>query len=113
MRLCLYVRTALAALIVLVLLGDFDGARAEDAPAVAARERIIAVIPPDAPPTYFRDNVTGRPSGFSVETLDAIAERAGMRVEYRFVSGWDHVINAVEKGEADVVPDLGISEERK
>ena len=88
-------------------------ARAEHAAPPAVQERIIAVIPPDAPPTYFRDNVTGRPSGFSVDTLDAIAERAGLQVEYRFVSGWDHIIEAVREGEADIAPDLGISEERK
>lgn len=79
----------------------------------AVSPNIIAVIPPDAPPTYFRDKVTGKPSGFGVEIMDVIAARSGLHVDYIFGNGWEDIINKVETGKADLVPDMGISEGRK
>ncbi len=77
------------------------------------RDRVIAVIPPDAPPTYFRNAASGRADGFSVDIMSIVAERAGLQVEYVFEEGWKDIIAAVERGRADVAPLAGISEERR
>jgi len=78
-----------------------------------AGNKIIAVIPPDFPPTYFRDEKTGQASGFAVDTLNAIARKTGLDVDYIFEKSWAEIENKVLSGEADVIPNLGISERRK
>lgn len=40
-------------------------------------KKLIAVIPPDAPPQYFRDEKTGQAAGFSIDILNEVAVRAG------------------------------------
>jgi len=80
---------------------------------VSPPDRIVAVIPPDSPPTYFIDKKTGKPAGFAVDAMNAIAKRAGLRVDYIFEDGWTDIMNLLMSGKADVVPGLGVSEERK
>jgi ABC-type amino acid transport substrate-binding protein len=41
---------------------------------------IMAVIPSDLPPTYFRDKKTAVPTGFAVDIMNEIAKRAGLHV---------------------------------
>ena len=41
---------------------------------------IMAVIPSDLPPTYFRDKKTAAPTGFAVDIMNEIAKRAGLHV---------------------------------
>lgn len=75
--------------------------------------KVIAVTPRNVPPNYFQDNKTGKPAGFAVEVLDEIARRAGVTIEYRLGNDLGENLNTVRNGEADVIPLLGISEERK
>ncbi len=79
----------------------------------AAGPVVTAVIPPDAPPTYFRDPRSGLASGFAVDILDALAERAGIRVTYRYGSGWEDIIAQVETGKADLAPGMGVTDDRR
>lgn len=76
-------------------------------------DHVVVIVPPDAPPTYFRDEKTGRATGFAVDIMDVVAERAGLQVSYIFGNGWTDIIEKVERGEADLAPIMGISEERK
>ena len=46
---------------------------------------LVAVIPPDFPPTYFRDP-QGRPAGLAVDVLNALARRTGLTISYRFAT---------------------------
>lgn len=73
---------------------------------------LVAVIPEDAPPTYFRDTKTGKASGFAVDVMNGVAKRAGIRVIYIFGQSWTDIINKVEYGGADVIPGMGITEVR-
>ncbi len=76
-------------------------------------DKIIAVIPADAPPTYYRDQNTGEPTGFAVDLANEIAGRAGLTISYRFANNWEEIERIIQRGAADIVPGLSISEGRK
>ncbi len=88
------------------------GAGPESAP-TANRVRIIAAIPADFPPTYFRDPATGQPSGFAVDVMNEVARRAGLKVEYIFGQPWDELHAMVLDGRADLIPNLIVNDARK
>ncbi|HEX8949366.1 MAG TPA: transporter substrate-binding domain-containing protein [Dissulfurispiraceae bacterium] len=81
-------------------------------PSSPSSEKVIALVPRNVPPTYFLDRKTGKPAGFAIDIMDRIAERAGLRVEYKLGNDWSDVIARLRRGEADLIPDLGITEER-
>ncbi len=74
--------------------------------------RVVAVIPPDAPPTYYLDKQTGKAAGFAVDIMDAVAARAGLSITYVFEDGWADIIETVKNGKADLAPGMGGSRER-
>jgi len=65
---------------------------------------LIAVIPPDLSPYYFRDPATGKPAGLAVDITNALARHGGFSVEYRFAKAWDEVDQLVASGQADLIP---------
>lgn len=73
---------------------------------------LIAIIPRDSPPDYELD-ANGRPVGFAIEVMELIARRAGFKVRYQVEDNWDKTIAALRAGRADVIPNLGITEERR
>lgn len=73
--------------------------------------QIIATFPRYFPP-YFQLDADGKPDGFAVDVLNAVAARAGLRVTYRPLASWSDVAAALRSGEADVIPSMGISTER-
>ena len=96
----------------------FLPATAEHAGADSAKQtppatRVIAVIPPHVPPTYYRDKQTGKPAGFAVDVMNEIAQRAGLQVEYVYEDGWPDIISMLKNGTADLAPGMGISRERE
>lgn len=72
-----------------------------------------AIVPRYLPPTYFLDKQTGKADGFAVEVMNRVAEKAGIRIDYIFADNWTEIINAVRSGKADIIPDLGITPERR
>jgi len=111
-RLNAYARIGLC-VIAFLLTGTAPLSGAEPQPAHRSPDEVVAVIPDDSPPTYFRDEKTGKAADFAVDIMDAVAKKAGIRVEYVFEHGWTNIINKVVSGEADIVPLMGVSEERK
>lgn len=77
------------------------------------RRDLIAIIPADLPPTYFKDERTNKAAGFAVDVMDAIAQRAGYSVTYEFGGDWEQIVAAVKNRKADVAPNMGITGERK
>jgi PAS domain S-box-containing protein len=77
-----------------------------------APRKVIAAIPPDSPPTYFKD-VNGKPVGFAVDVMNELAQRAGLKVEYVFGQAWEELIQMVLTGKADLIPGLTIDERRQ
>jgi len=84
----------------LLLLPEAQAAEPQPVP----RASLIAVIPADFPPTYFRDPATGQPAGLAVEVLNAVAERAGLTVAYRFATPWLEIEELVLQKKADLIP---------
>jgi len=77
-----------------------------------APDTVIAAIPPDFPPTYYKDRQTGKPTGFAVDIMDEVARRAGLKVVYVFGQHWDEVERLVLSGKADLIPNLTVDEAR-
>lgn len=73
---------------------------------------VIVVVPRSWPPQYSL-NEQGKPAGFAIDVLEAVAERAGLTVKYVIRENWTEVAQALKNGDADIVPNLGISDERK
>lgn len=97
----------------LILIGSVTPQWARTETNVSSPDKVIAVIPADAPPTYFVDIKTGKAAGFAVDATNEIAKRAGLRVDYIIADGWTDIINLLLNGKADIIPDLSVSEERK
>jgi PAS domain S-box-containing protein len=74
---------------------------------------LVAAIPEDTPPSAYWDRTKDEASGFSVDALNYVAGRAGYSVKYIVRKNWVEAIRAVVDGEADVAPNLGVTEERK
>ncbi len=84
-------------------------------PALAAPDdkEVIAGVPANFPPQYQVDAKTGKPYGFAIDVMDEIARRSGIKVRYVVYGNWSGVTAALKKGEIDVVPNFGITDERK
>lgn len=76
-------------------------------------DEIIAGVPANFPPQYQVDAKTGKPYGFAIDVMDEVALRSGIKVRYVVYGNFSDVIVALRKGEIDIVPNLGITEERK
>ncbi len=85
-------------------------------PARAAKnpDEIVAGIPKYFPPYYSIDETTGRPYGFAIDTMEEIARRAGLgKVRYVVFDGWSALIQALKDGRIDIIPNIGVIEERQ
>ena len=78
----------------------------------ADTEPVVAAVAYDLYPEYLVDT-DGRPGGFAIEMMDALAKRAGVTVTYRLYQTWTDLLAALERGEADVVPVLSITPPRQ
>ena len=81
------------------------GAVAADAGATAVRVGIY-----QNPPKLFVDD-QGKPAGFFITLLEEIARRQGWQLSYRRCT-WAACLNALDRGEIDLLPDLAWSPER-
>ena len=76
-------------------------------------DAIIAVIPEDGPPSFYRDKRTGEAAGFAVDITNEIARRGGFSVSYKFAGNWDAIRAMIQRGSADIGPGLTISAQRE
>jgi ABC-type amino acid transport substrate-binding protein len=88
------------------------------APVIAAQSgssetlNVVVAVPRSFPPNYIVGN-GNIPSGFAVEGFEYLAQLANLKITYRIFDNWLDVISAVKSGDADLIPNMGISEERK
>ncbi len=75
-------------------------------------DEIVAGVPSNFPPQYQVDARTGKPNGFAIDVMDEVARRSGINVRYVVYGNFSEVIAALRKGEIDLVPNLGITDER-
>ncbi|BAV34054.1 diguanylate cyclase [Sulfuricaulis limicola] len=73
---------------------------------------LIAVFPSHFPP-IFDTTKNDVPTGFGIEVMEEIAARAGLRISYRSMPNWSAVAAALEAGQADLIPNMGITPERQ
>jgi len=78
-----------------------------------ATKKVFVAVPPDFPPTYYRDSQTGKPKGFAIDVMEEVAKRAGLEVEYVFGRPWDDLLDMLSTGKADLIPNLTINDVRK
>jgi len=71
--------------------------------AESATQRALQVGVNVAPPAYIKTN-DNRWGGFSVELWQAVAQQIGLHYEFREFSTFEHMLDALEKREIDVIP---------
>jgi PAS domain S-box-containing protein len=97
-----------AALTAITVCPAFAGTRDER----LAPRHITAAILADGYPTQFCDQKTNNPSGFAVDVMDAVAQRAGLNVAYICERNFNDLVDKLLDHEADVLPSFAIMPER-
>ncbi len=90
-------------------------ASAEDVQARAGphnADRLLVTVPKRFPPHYQLDQ-DGQPEGFAIDVANEIAKLAGLRFTFRVEDSWQDAYDALREGNADLIPNLGISDARK
>ncbi|MCU7934362.1 MAG: transporter substrate-binding domain-containing protein [Candidatus Thiodiazotropha sp. (ex Dulcina madagascariensis)] len=75
------------------------------------KEQLVAVAPENFPPHYLLDS-NGQPTGYAIDTLARLADLAGFQVRYVVMPDWASTMEALRRGEADLIPNLGITPDR-
>lgn len=73
---------------------------------------ITAVVVKDFPPHYSLDD-NGKPQGFAIDVMNAVAKIANVNVTYIVKDDWTTTADTLKKGNADLIPNLGITPARK
>ncbi|MEO0442231.1 MAG: transporter substrate-binding domain-containing protein [Pseudomonadota bacterium] len=77
----------------------------------SARPTIVVGGDSNYPPYEYLDK-NAKPAGYNVELTHAIAEVMGMQVDIR-LGPWDDKVEALKRGDVDVLQGIVVSEERK
>ncbi len=97
----------LGTLAILLLCGGPRSVPAQDSPATPITVGVISDWPP-----YYLHTPDGRPAGFAIDVFDAVASRAHLAPRYRAYDTFAAMQAALEKGEIDVIPNMGVIPER-
>jgi putative ABC transport system substrate-binding protein len=62
---------------------------------------------------HYKKQASGKPGGFAIELFEEIALEAGIQYRYRELNNWDEMLTSLRIGEIDIIPNLGITTERK
>jgi len=73
---------------------------------------VTAAIPCKFPPQYDLDE-NGKPVGFAIDIMNQIAALAGLKMIYHVEDTWSATADALRSGQADLIPNLGITPERQ
>ena len=79
---------------------------------LCAKELTVGVLQ-NWPPRYSIDLETEEPTGFAIEVFEEMAEGLGLDYQYKVFISWPDLTSAFDKHEVDLIPNLGISSERK
>ncbi|MES9850452.1 MAG: transporter substrate-binding domain-containing protein [Candidatus Thiodiazotropha sp. L084R] len=100
-------------LLLIVPIGQSERiALADNVTPVAQTSHLIAAVPHSFPPHYDIDD-HGRPYGFAIDDMNAVAEQAGLTVEYQAYATWHEAHQAIKEGQAHLIPNMGITPDRQ
>ncbi len=94
--------------------GSDESSAAEKAPSQSSASEVVIVgTNPDYPPMQYIDTDTGEMVGYEIALMEAIAEEAGINMEWKPVE-WKGIFAALESGEIDAIMSAAtITEDRK
>jgi diguanylate cyclase (GGDEF)-like protein len=75
-------------------------------------KHVTAGVVSNFPPQYSLDD-DGNPQGFAIDSMNAIAEIAGVSVDYKVYDHWGDLNSALRTGEVDLIPNNGITNARR
>lgn len=64
------------------------------------------------PPQYQLD-AYGSPTGFAIDIIERVAAAASLQLQYTVFDSWEDAHDALRNGKIDLIPNMGITEERK
>jgi PAS domain S-box-containing protein len=74
--------------------------------------RVRAVLLSHWPPQYVSGEYD-QPTGFAIDIMDQVAAAADIDVVYKVMDSWEEAFAALRDGRADLIPNIGITLERK
>ncbi len=75
------------------------------------KRNVVAVVPRLWPPQYSTDE-NGKPAGFAIDVMEAVAAWAGLAVTYKVVDNFPKAVSILKSGGADIIPNIGIVAKR-
>ena len=72
---------------------------------------VTVVVPREFPPQYTTDRL-GRASGFAIDVMEQVAILADLQMTFVVKESWAEVMAAATNGEADLIPNMGITRDR-
>lgn len=100
---------AAALVVALASVPGSESSRAEHAP---QHETVIATFPERFPP-IFTVSPNGLPDGFGIDVMEEVAAQAELKIHYDPAPTWSAANERLRTGEADLIPNLGITPERR
>ncbi|MBU3918048.1 transporter substrate-binding domain-containing protein, partial [bacterium] len=95
-----------------ILLGIFCFSLLSPAYSRQRDEEMIVAVLENWPPQYSIDPETKKPTGFAIDIFEQLARRLNIKIKYKVYHSWPEIMEAFEKGEIDIIPNLGITSER-
>ncbi len=96
-----------ASLVLLLLISAADWAMGADAPL-----KLKVAVLKNFPPQYSTSS-RGEPQGFAIDVINAVARLANFEVQYVVKDTWKELFQALRTGEADLIPNQGVTQRRK
>lgn len=62
---------------------------------------------------YYKINKDGNLDGYVFELFEAIRKKTNLKFEYKVVNNWKEILTLLEKGQIDIVPNVGITKTRE
>lgn len=77
----------------------------------AFASEIIAVYPEHFPPFFYKQP-NGETKGLGIDVMEKVAQKTGLDIKFTPVSDWKKAIDMVKKGEAQMILNIGMTDER-
>jgi len=96
-------------MLIMLNIASFSPAKEE---ASRKPDTVTAIALRNFPPHYITGEY-GEPGGFAIDVMNEVAHIAGIRIQYLQVNTWEEAFEAVKSGRADLIPNHGITKDRR